>query len=61
MSLSGQWTPTASEKAGLAMKYLVVTGGTMSGLGKGTTISSIGRLLLKQALRGFRGLRGFRV
>lgn len=28
----------------LPIKYLVVTGGTMSGLGKGTTISSIGEV-----------------
>ena len=27
------------------MKYLVVTGGVVSGIGKGITISSIGRLL----------------
>lgn len=33
---------SSAEAAGLGMKFLVVTGGTMSGLGKGTTISSIG-------------------
>eukprot|EP01069_Polyplicarium_translucidae_P001531 Polyplicarium_translucidae@DN1703_c0_g1_i2.p1 len=33
------------------MKYIVVTGGTMSGLGKGTTISCIGAVLRS---RGFR-------
>ena len=27
------------------MKYIVVTGGVVSGLGKGVTISSMGRLL----------------
>jgi CTP synthase len=27
------------------MKYIVVTGGVISGLGKGITISSIGRIL----------------
>lgn len=27
------------------MKYLIVTGGVLSGLGKGITISSLGRLL----------------
>jgi CTP synthase len=40
-------------KAGEAedMKYLVVTGGTVSGLGKGTTISSIGVVLRSHGLR----------
>jgi len=33
------------------MKYLVVTGGTISGLGKGTTISSIGVVLRSYGLR----------
>eukprot|EP00916_Digyalum_oweni_P024708 GHVL01040855.1.p1 GENE.GHVL01040855.1~~GHVL01040855.1.p1 ORF type:complete len:210 (-),score=29.53 GHVL01040855.1:639-1268(-) len=33
------------------MKYLVVTGGTVSGLGKGTTISSIGVVLKGIGLR----------
>merc|ERR1719345_149418 len=33
------------------MKYLVVTGGTISGLGKGTTISSIGVVLRSHGLR----------
>ncbi|KAL8270794.1 hypothetical protein Esti_005268 [Eimeria stiedai] len=42
---------SAAEAAGLNMKFLVVTGGTMSGLGKGTTISSIGVLLKAQGLR----------
>ncbi len=33
------------------MKYVVVTGGVVSGLGKGVTISSIGRLLQACGLR----------
>jgi CTP synthase len=33
------------------MKYLVVTGGVVSGLGKGVTISSMGRLLQSAGLR----------
>ena len=33
------------------MKYLVVTGGVVSGLGKGITISSIGVLLKAAGLR----------
>jgi len=33
------------------MKYVVVTGGTVSGLGKGTTISSIGVVLRSHGLR----------
>ena len=33
------------------MKYIVVTGGVVSGLGKGITISSIGRLLKANGLR----------
>ena len=32
------------------MKYIVVSGGVVSGLGKGITISSIGRLLLSSGL-----------
>lgn len=42
---------SASEAAGLGMKFLVVTGGTMSGLGKGTTISSIGVVLRAHGVR----------
>eukprot|EP00922_Rhytidocystis_sp_ex-Travisia-forbesii_P016227 GHVS01024133.1.p1 GENE.GHVS01024133.1~~GHVS01024133.1.p1 ORF type:complete len:728 (+),score=49.70 GHVS01024133.1:153-2336(+) len=41
VNVEGQ-VPTAP---GFGMKYLVVTGGTMSGLGKGTTISSLGVVL----------------
>ena len=33
------------------MKYVVVCGGVVSGLGKGITISSIGRLLKQSGLR----------
>ena len=33
------------------MKYLVVTGGVVSGLGKGITISSIGRILKSSGVR----------
>lgn len=33
------------------MKYIVITGGVISGLGKGMTISSIGRLLVSHGLR----------
>lgn len=33
------------------MKYVIVTGGVLSGLGKGITVSSIGRLLEAQGLR----------
>ena len=32
------------------MKYLVITGGVVSGLGKGITISSIGRILKSSGL-----------
>ena len=35
----------------LKMKYLVVTGGVVSGLGKGITISSLGVLLKSAGLR----------
>lgn len=33
------------------MKYVVVTGGVVSGLGKGVTISSVGRMLKGCGLR----------
>jgi hypothetical protein len=33
------------------MKYIVVTGGVVSGLGKGITISSIGRILKAGGVR----------
>ena len=33
------------------MKYIVVTGGVVSGLGKGITISSIGRILKAAGVR----------
>ena len=32
------------------MKYLVITGGVVSGLGKGITISSIGRIIKSTGL-----------
>ena len=35
----------------LPMKYIVVTGGVVSGLGKGVTISSIGRMLKNCGMR----------
>jgi CTP synthase len=33
------------------MKYIIVTGGVVSGLGKGITISSIGRILKSSNVR----------
>ncbi|CAK0849066.1 unnamed protein product [Prorocentrum cordatum] len=36
---------------GPGMKYVVITGGTISGLGKGTTISSVGVVLKSHGLR----------
>ncbi len=33
------------------MKFIVVTGGVLSGIGKGITISSIGRLLKSSGIR----------
>lgn len=36
---------------GKRTKYIAVTGGVVSGLGKGITISSIGRLLKQSGLR----------
>ena len=33
------------------MRYIVVTGGVVSGLGKGITISSLGRILKSSGLR----------
>lgn len=54
MSFTGQRSPAVLEPVGsglaeaavLNVKFLVVTGGTMSGLGKGTTISSIGEFFV---------------
>lgn len=34
-----------------AKKYIFVTGGVVSGLGKGITAASLGRLLRQEALR----------
>ena len=33
------------------MKYIIVTGGVVSGLGKGITISSLGRILKASGLK----------
>ena len=44
-------TPGATAVPARQMKYIVVTGGVVSGLGKGITISSIGRLLKSSGLR----------
>ena len=44
-------TPGATAVPARQMKYIVVTGGVVSGLGKGITISSIGRLLKSAGLR----------
>merc|ERR1719199_2218911 len=41
----------ASRQANVQTKFLVVTGGTISGLGKGTTISSIGVVLKSHGIR----------
>jgi CTP synthase len=41
----------ATSPASSKMKYLVVTGGVVSGLGKGVTISSLGVLLKARGLR----------
>merc|ERR1740123_2630681 len=38
-------------EAPTSMKYVVITGGTISGLGKGTTISSVGVVLRSHGLR----------
>lgn len=43
--------PTEAALLTAATKYVVVTGGTISGLGKGTTISSIGVVLKSYGLR----------
>ena len=42
---------TSSPTKYITMKYIVVTGGVVSGLGKGVTISSMGRLLQACGLR----------
>lgn len=42
---------TSAEISVEPMKYIVVTGGVVSGLGKGVTISSIGRMLKNCGLR----------
>jgi CTP synthase len=44
-------SPSSKEVQNANTKYLVVTGGTISGLGKGTTISSIGVVLRSYGVR----------
>jgi len=53
IAFPSQRSPTKSNSSGslAETKYLVVTGGTVSGLGKGTTISSIGVVLRSYGLR----------
>merc|ERR1719156_396614 len=53
IAFPSQRSPTKSNSNGnlAETKYLVVTGGTISGLGKGTAISSIGVLLRSHGLR----------
>merc|ERR1719411_1907130 len=46
ISSARPWTPSTG-----TMKYVVITGGTISGLGKGTTISSVGVVLRSHGLR----------
>jgi len=43
--------PVGSTDTDAPMKYVVITGGTISGLGKGTTISSVGVVLRSHGLR----------
>ena len=45
-----QQSPTDTDNTELNTKYLFVTGGVMSGLGKGLTAASIGRLLIDAGL-----------
>mmetsp|Transcript_1564 Transcript_1564/g.3063 ORF Transcript_1564/g.3063 Transcript_1564/m.3063 type:complete len:619 (+) Transcript_1564:66-1922(+) len=48
------WARTSTAEAEVlsdSMKYVVITGGTISGLGKGTTISSIGVVLRSHGLK----------
>merc|ERR1719156_426158 len=53
IAFPSQRSPTKSNSNGnlAETKYVVVTGGTVSGLGKGTTISSIGVVLRSHGLR----------
>ncbi len=44
-------TQLTSSEAARIMKYVLVTGGVVSGLGKGVTASSIGVLLKNSGLR----------
>jgi len=41
---------SVSGQGGAIMKYIIVTGGVLSGLGKGITVSSIGKLLESKGL-----------
>merc|ERR1719355_343856 len=50
-SASFPFSPSNRNGAQSSMKYLVVTGGTISGLGKGTAISSIGVVLRSHGIR----------
>merc|ERR1719355_448429 len=50
-SASFPFSPSNRNGAQSSMKYLVVTGGTISGLGKGTAISSLGVVLKSHGLR----------
>mmetsp|Transcript_127576 Transcript_127576/g.397293 ORF Transcript_127576/g.397293 Transcript_127576/m.397293 type:complete len:626 (+) Transcript_127576:73-1950(+) len=43
--------PVGGQDEDVPMKYVVITGGTISGLGKGTTISSVGVVLRSHGLR----------
>merc|ERR1719191_1164944 len=44
------WGCAAAEEAQSRTKYVIVTGGTVSGLGKGTAISSIGVVLTSHGI-----------
>lgn len=50
LSLSGVVSKSNKSLSGNQMKYLIVTGGVLSGLGKGITISSLGLLLKSHGL-----------
>ena len=50
LSLSEVVSEPNKSLSGNQMKYLIVTGGVLSGLGKGITISSLGLLLKSHGL-----------
>ena len=50
MGPSGQWRPMRMGGIGMAVKYIFVTGGVVSGLGKGIAAASLGRLLKQRGL-----------